>query len=196
MLLDNFRYFIVNVLKNGFSFGNLSTATPRIKFTDGSLYSYTSSGVASHAILPRSINATTIALLPRKFYNKSDNNNWSSVYPYMVLGTGDTPPTVEDYKLSGELITDLTFQGQPTLDDNNSLTYSILVTNANEQPITIKEVCLAIGTASTSSSSSSVAAALLTRDVLATPVTLNTGDSKTFSITIDFRSLTDTTVNE
>lgn len=194
MLLDNFRYFIVNVLKDGFGFSNLTTATPRIKFTDGSLYSYTGSATATHLFLPREISSSVIALLPGKFYNKAANVNWAPAYSYMVLGTGDTPPTVEDYKLSGELITDLTFQGQPTSNDNNSLTYSILVTNTTEQPITIKEVCLAIGTAAVATSSG--AAALLTRDVLATPVTLNTGDSKTFSITIDFRSLTDTTVNK
>ena len=190
MLLDNFRYFIVNALKTRFNFSSTTTATPRIKFTDGSLFSQN-----SYSIQPFAISDIVIELLPSKFYNTSVNvSNWSPAYAYMVLGTGDTPPTVEDYKLSGELITGLTSQGLPTLSDNNSLTYSISVTNAETQPITIKEVCLAIGTGT--STSKTGAAALLTRDVLATPVTLNTGDSKTFSITIDFRSLTDTTVNE
>lgn len=188
MLLNNFRYFVVNTLKGNWGFGDNTTATPRIKFTNGSLYSYNS------PIQPKGISAVTIALLPSKFYNTSDNTSWGTAYSYMVLGTGDTPPTVEDYKLSGELITSLTYQGQPTLNDNNSLTYSILVTNNTEQPVTIKEVCLAIGTGATANDSG--AAALLTRDVLPNPVTLNVGDSKTFSITIDFRSLTDTTVNE
>lgn len=187
MLLNNFRYFVVNTLKESWGFGGNTTSTPRIKFTDGSLYSYLLS-------YPKAIASTTIALLPSKFYNTAENASWGTAYSYMVLGTGDTPPTVEDYKLSGELITSLTYQGQPTLNDNNSLTYSILVTNNTEQPVTIKEVCLAIGTGNTSQSAG--AAALLTRDVLPNPVTLNVGDSKTFSITIDFRSLTDTTVNE
>lgn len=190
MLLNNFRYFVVNTLKDSWGFGANTTVTPRIKFTDGSLFSYAEVYKAS----PHGITSYTITLLPSKFYNTADNTTWNTGYAYMVLGTGETPPTVEDYKLSGELVTDLTSQGQPTLNDNNSLTYSILVTNNKKQPVTIKEVCLAIGTSSQSSSSG--AAALLTRDVLATPVTLNTGDSKTFSITIDFRSLTDTTVNE
>jgi hypothetical protein len=188
MLLNNFRYFVVNTLKGSWGFGENTTATRRIKFTDGSLFSYSPSQ-------PRGISPTTIALLPSKFYNTADNTSaWVTSYSYMVLGTGDTPPTVEDYKLSGELITSLTYQGQPTLNDNNSLTYSILVTNNTKQPVTIKEVCLAIGTGTISSKSG--AAVLLTRDVLPNPVTLNVGDSKTFSITIDFRSLTDTTVNE
>lgn len=190
MLLNNFRYFVVNTLKTSWGFGSNTTARPRIKFTDGSLFSLSS----QYRTKPNAINTTTIALLPSRFYNTGNNLDWNSVYAYMALGTGETPPTVEDYKLSGELITGLTYQGQPTLNDNNSLTYSILVTNNTEQPVTIKEVCLALGTDSTNSTSSE-AAALLTRDVLATPVTLNTGDSKTFSITIDFRSLTDTTVN-
>lgn len=189
MLLNNFRYLVVNTLKTSWGFGNNTTVRPRIKFTDGSLFS-----VATHELTkPNIISSTTIALLPSKFYDTTYNASWSQGYAYMVLGTGETPPTVEDYKLSGELITGLTDQGQPTLDDNNSLTYSILVTNNKEQPVTIKEVCLAVGTGNTTSTSG--AAALLTRDVLATPVTLNTGDSKTFSITIDLRSLTDTTVN-
>lgn len=186
MLLNNFRYFVVNNLKKSWGFGDNTTATPRIKFTDGSLFAYSTFD-------PSKISPNTIALLPSNFYNTGDKTNWTIGFAYMVLGTGETPPTIEDYKLSGELITGLTYQGQPTLNDNNSLTYSILVTNNTEQPVTIKEVCLAVGTDNQSSSSG--AAALLTRDVLATPVTLNTGDSKTFSITIDFRSLTDTTVN-
>lgn len=188
MLLNNFRYFVVNTLKASWGFDDNTTSTPRIKFTDGSLHSRDSSRQ------PNTISSTTIALLPSKFYNTADTSSWNPAYSYMVLGTGDTPPTVEDYKLSGELITSLTYQGQPTLDDNNSLTYSILVTNNTEQPVTIKEVCLALGTETISDNSG--AAALLTRDVLPNPVTLNVGDSKTFSITIDFRSLTDTTVNE
>lgn len=187
MLLNNFRYFVVNTLKTYWGFGGNTTATPRIKFTDGSLFTH-------NIKYPNMISQTTIALLPSTFYNTGSEKSWNTAYAYMVLGTGETPPTVEDYKLSGELITGLTYQGQPTLNDNNSLTYSILVTNNKEQPVTIKEVCLALGNDDLSSSSSG-AAALLTRDVLATPVTLNTGDSKTFSITIDFRSLTDTTVN-
>lgn len=188
MLLNNFRYFVVNTLKQAWGFGEDTTAKARIKFTDGSLFSYNSS------FQPYRISSTTIALLPSKFYNTTNNTNWPTSYPYMVLGTGNVTPTIDDYKLSGELVTGLTSQGLPTLNDNNSLTYSILVTNNTEQPVTIKEVCLAIGTADESVSAGG--AALLTRDVLATPVTLNTGDSKTFSITIDFRSLTDTTVNE
>lgn len=188
MLLNNFRYFVVNTLKSSWGFDSDSTAKKRIKFTDGSLYS-SSYGETR----PNAITSTTIALLPSKFYNTTYEASWHPVYVYMVLGTGETLPTVEDYKLSGEQITDLTYQGRHTLNDNNSLTYSILVTNNKEQPVTIKEVCLAICTSAVSASSG--AAALLTRDVLATPVTLNTGDSKIFSITIDFRSLTDTTVN-
>lgn len=188
MLLNNFRYFVVNSLKHTWSFEDKTTATPRIKFTDGSLFSYSQCSTQ-----PYNMTANKIPLLPSKLYNTTSNKNWTVGYAYMVLGTGETPPTVEDYKLSGELITGLTYQGQPTLNDSNSLTYSILVTNNTEQPVTIKEVCLALGTDYEGSSSG--AAALLTRDVLATPVTLNTGDSKTFSITIDFRSLTDTTVN-
>lgn len=191
MLLNNFRYFVVNSLKERWAFSRSSTtAAPRIKFTNGSLYS-----VSSHKYLPSTISGNDICLLPSRYYNTKDDTDWTLGYSYMALGTGDTPPTVEDYKLSGELITSLTYQGRTTLNDNNSLTYSILVTNNTEQPVTIKEVCLALGTASVNSSSSG-AAALLTRDVLATPVTLNVGDSKIFSITIDFRSLTDTTVNE
>lgn len=188
MLLNNFRYFVVNSLRYCWGFGDITTSTLKIKFTDGSLFSYSPSQ-------PDRMSGTTIALLPSKFYNTAENTSaWNPAYSYMVLGTGDTPPTVEDYKLSGELITSLTYQGQPTLNDNNSLTYSIVVTNNTEQPVTIKEVCLAIGTDTINVNSG--AAALLTRDVLPNPVTLNVGDSKTFSITIDFRNLTDTTVNE
>lgn len=192
MLLNNFTYLAVNILKDGFDFSSNTTATPRIKFTDGSLYSYNGSGSNTFRNLPYNL-MNGFNLLPSKFYNTSSNDSWSPAYMYMALGNGDTPPTIEDYKLSGNLIDTVTFQAQPTLSDNNSLTYSALVTNNTEQPITIKEVSLALGTKARSTSIG--AATLLTRDVLPTPVTLNTGDSKTFSVTIDFRSLTDSTVN-
>lgn len=109
----------------------------------------------------------------------------------IYLGTGNVTPTIDDYKLSGELVTGLISQGQETTANNNSITFSAIATNNTESPVTIKEIGLGGYVSGTAN-----CVCLLTRDVLATPVTLNTGDSKTFSITIDFRSLTDTTVNE
>jgi hypothetical protein len=109
----------------------------------------------------------------------------------IFLGTGNVTPTIDDYKLSGELVTGLTSQEKSTTANNNSITFSAMATNNTESPVTIKEIGL--GGYNTSSTP---CVFLLTRDVLTTPVTLNVGDSKIFSITIDFRSLTDTTVNE
>lgn len=193
MLLNNFRRVLVNILTTSFRVSsiNLSAMSNEIKTTVGKLTTY---GNANNSpILPP---ATSLDYLPRFLYTGTatevTGTNYSEMY--FACGDGDTPPTIEDYKLSGELIDELSFQTNNTSANNNSIVFSITATNNTENPITIKEIGICLGY--NYRTGSAFCAILLTRDVLPTPVTLNTGDSKTFSITIDFRSLTDTTVNE
>lgn len=191
MLLNNFRRILVNSLLGNINSAQYTGMTGEIITTGGVLYNpsqayrkYPALGILSQ---------TSIAVGAAS-YNSTEappNGSFGFTWYRIYLGTGNVTPTIGDYKLSGELITGLTSQEQSTTATNNSITFSATATNNTESPVTIKEIGL--GGEYTGNSPFVV---LLTRDVLATPVTLNVGDSKTFSITIDFRSLTDTTVNE
>ena len=191
MLLNNFRRVLVNTISGVLNLSQTLGMTGEMKTTGGTVYNPTyQSYIDSPTIFGLSHNCNICT--SDHFYDgtsiPTSNLTFSGCEIY--LGTGNVTPTIDDYKLSGELVTGLTPQEQSTIANNNSITFSAIATNNTESPVTIKEIGLG-GYCKTP-----VCAFLLTRDVLATPVTLNTGDSKSFSITIDFRSLTDTTVNE
>ena len=193
MLLNNFRRVLVNTISNNLNLSQIMGMTKEIKSTGGTVYKPSSQTyidfprigdlgyVCNICTSGKQYDGTDIVTAQLSFYG-------CEIY----LGTGNVTPTIDDYKLSGELVTGLKSQEQRTVANNNSITFSAIATNNTESPVTIKE----IGLGGYNNNSSAPCVILLTRDVLATPVTLNTGDSKTFSITIDLRSLTDTTVNE
>lgn len=189
MLLNNFRRLLVNTVSNNLGLTQLNGMTGEIKTTGGAVYN-SPSYMDSPQI--RGLSYYCNICTSDTHYNSTGNPPANLIFQgcEIYLGTGNVTPTIGDYKLSGELITGLTSQQQNTSATNNSITFSAIATNNTESPVTIKEIGL--GGYYTNKS----IVVLLTRDVLATPVTLNTGDSKRFSITIDFRSLTDTTVNE
>lgn len=191
MLLNNFRRVLVNTILYNLRLSQIMGMTREIKTTGGTVHNpgnqiYVGSpdirGLGSNCNICTSgtnYDSTSIPASKVEFTG-------CEIY----LGTGNVTPTIDDYKLSGELVTGLTSQEKSTTANNNSITFSAIATNNTESPVTIKEIGLG------GYHNDEPYVILLTRDVLATPVTLNTGDSKTFSITIDFRSLTDTTVNE
>lgn len=189
MLLNNFRRVLVNTISASLSLTQTMGMTGEIKTTGGTVY-YNSSRIYPQIVgLDNVCNICTSGTNYDSTSITTSNVNFSECEIY--LGTGNVTPTIDDYKLSGELITSLISQSQSTTANNNSITFSAIATNNTDAPVTIKEIGLGGYVSGTKPF-----VVLLTRDVLPTPVTLNVGDSKTFSITIDFRSLTDTTVNE
>lgn len=192
MLLNNFRRTLVNVISQELNLSQLKGMTGEIKTTGGIVYK---PNVIDYMSQPRmnGLSYTCDICTSGTNYDSTSIPTAGFVFSgcEIYLGTGNVTPTIGDYKLSGELITGLTSQEQKTTATNNSIKFSAIATNNTESPVTIKEIGLGGHT-----TSKAPCVVLLTRDVLATPVTLNTGDSKTFSITIDLRSLIDTTVNE
>ena len=188
MLLNNFRRVLVNTISKYLNLSQTMGMTGEIKSTGGTVYNSSSMDYPQIIGLKSNCNICTSGTN----YDSTDIpiGNFAFTGCQIYLGTGNVTPTIDDYKLSGELVTGLTSQSQNTSATNNSITFSAIATNNTDAPVTIKEIGLG------GYYNSPDCAFLLTRDVLTTPVTLNTGDSKTFSITIDFRSLTDTTVNE
>lgn len=192
MLLNNFRRVLVNTISSSLGLTRIDGMTKEIKTTRGKVYSPSSQNHLDSPTI-KGLSFTCSICTSGTSYDSTSIPTGHFVFSgcEIYLGTGNVTPTIDDYKLSGELVTGLTSQEQSITANNNSITFSAIATNNTESPVTIKEIGLGGYT-----TGSIACVILLTRDVLATPVTLNTGDSKTFSITIDFRSLTDTTVNE
>lgn len=189
MLLNNFRRVLVNTISSCLRLTQLEGMTGEIRTTGSIVYEPDNQNFPQMSSLSSHCNICTNNESYDSTSIPASNIIFSGCEIY--LGTGNVTPTIDDYKLSGELVTGLTSQKQSTTADNNSITFSAIATNNTESPVTIKEIGLGGYI-----DGNTPCAVLLTRDVLATPVTLNVGDSKRFSITIDFRSLTDTTVNE
>ena len=191
MLLNNFRRVLVNTISDNLGLVQISGMTGEVKTTVGTVYKPSNLNYMDFPQIGGLKSQCYICTSNSKYNSTSiPTGSFSLTGCEIYLGTGNVTPTIDDYKLSGELITGLASQEQSTTANNNSITFSAIATNNTESPVTIKEIGLG------GYSNSPECVFLLTRDVLATPVTLNTGDSKTFSITIDLRSLTDTTVNE
>ena len=112
------------------------------------------------------------------------SNNW------ICVGSGTTPPTVDDYKLENALL-DLTYQGRVLKYQNNTLIFSGIVTNNTEAPVIINEV----GVLLSSSSGASTGSALILRTVLQEPVILAVGDSRTFSVAVNLDEMLETSTN-
>lgn len=189
MLLNNFRRVLVNTIAAGLTLRQTNGMSEEIRVTSGILYK-PNRNVLGYPYIDGLNNDCSICTVSSAYDNTEvPATSISFTASQIVLGTGDTAPTIDDYKLSGDLIIGLTSQDRATSANNNSVTFSAIATNNTDNPVTVKEIGLAGLTLS------QPCMILLTRDVLPTPVTLNTGDSKTFSITIDFRSLTNSLNN-
>lgn len=112
---------------------------------------------------------------------------------FIIVGTGDTPPTIDDYKLSGELLPlECIKQGTGSIDNGFVITPSTTgfsvygaLRNNTEVPVTIKEIALAMGSLM---NSTTYPMWLLTRDVLPEPAVLQVGEAKAFEVAIDTMS--------
>lgn len=106
----------------------------------------------------------------------------STAYWYFIFGDGTTPPTIDDYKLSGDIVVPTMVSGTASASSgSNGITFQMTVINNTETPMTIGE----IGICNVISSGGCV---MLTRDVLLQPVVLQAGASKGFQIFIDTQS--------
>lgn len=98
----------------------------------------------------------------------------------ILFGTGDTPPTLDDYKLAGNIVTGITAQVSTSYeieDEGNGVSAVVglityLITNNNSTEITIKELCV-LGYCDTGSNSQT--GACFDRTVLDTPLTIQPG---------------------
>lgn len=87
----------------------------------------------------------------------------------IIFGTGDTPVTIDDYKLSGNIVTNIagnTVINHEFVDGGHETTCVCTITNTGGSSVTIKEAGLMMANYSL---------ALCERTVLDTPVTIPAG---------------------
>jgi len=112
------------------------------------------------------------------YHATSNATSYSKTPPGVVFGTGNTPPTVDDYTLSGSFISGLstsnvTVAETTSKNDDGSMvfTYVYTINNSTGADITIGE----IGIQTYANSSSYYINVLVERTVLDTPVTIAAG---------------------
>ena len=115
----------------------------------------------------------------------------------VVFGTGNTPPTIDDTTLSGDLVSGFSYSKSVTTergDDGVTFTALYTVTNNNAEAITISEVAIIANLTQYNTSTDASYKALLERTVLDTPVTIPAGGIGQVVYTITFNYPTATTV--
>lgn len=103
----------------------------------------------------------------------------------VIFGTGTTPPTIDDYYLSGNLITSFTALTSVNVlidDDGCTFTTTYTLTNTSENDFTVGEIGIMCNPASTGSAAASKA--LYERTVLDTPITIPAGGIGVVTYTI------------
>lgn len=108
----------------------------------------------------------------------------------VIIGTGTTPPTLDDYYLSGDLITGYTYSAavSNTYDgDRVTITALYTITNTSAADFTVGEIGL-IANLYQYNDASGDKKALLERTVLDSPVTIPAGGvgQITYTITIEY----------
>lgn len=100
-------------------------------------------------------------------------------YPFIGLGNGDTLESVNDYKLDSYINT-LSYVTGSASQNGDLCTKTATFKNNTSSTIIVKEVGLYFG----SGNSSTYPPLLLARKVLDTPISIEPGETKTFSVHI------------
>lgn len=171
MLLKNFAYQMSGNLGGSF-------AVHPVKDTTGEITTNSADEKS-----PGSPSLTSI--VSKDAYNTASSGSGTRVWAF-AFGTGDTPPTADDYKFSGELIEGLSLinsSGKLTVGTAGASFYATIV-NSSEAEITIKELALC-----SIISSNSSGCIMLTRDVLAEPLILQVGEQKVIQIDVNLSGM-------
>lgn len=108
----------------------------------------------------------------------------------VVLGTGSTPPTMDDITISGDLITRFAYSAGPIIsygEDGAECTVIYAVTNTGTDAFTVSEIAL-LYQVYTSNSGGNGGAFMIDRTVLDEPVTIPAGGigKVTYTIRMNF----------
>ena len=172
MLLKNFSYGLISLFLKSESDVSLKyfkgTMGQKVGITGGTLISRTFYGFVSSSA----------------YNGTSSNLEIANTYLGAAYGTGDTPPTIDDYQLSGDLISDFSLTNYAINVNANGITFSHSITNTGGTSVTIKEIALCLYQGSQYNQN----CVMLTRDVLAEPIVLEPNEQRNISIFIDSNS--------
>lgn len=106
---------------------------------------------------------------------------------YLMLGTGTTAPTADDYCLESPITTNLSCDSVSVSRTSLIKTYTATFTNSGSSDITVTEVgfwiCILYSYSNSDEKSDNF---LMDRTVLDTPVTIPAGESRTITYTLSF----------
>lgn len=172
MLLKNFSYGLVSLfLKSSSDNSNLY-----LKGTQGQ-----NVGIANGTNIPRN---RYYVVTSEAYTGAATEVSGNTSYFAAVYGTGTTAPTIDDYALSGNLITGLAYTNDDVDASANGITFSHSITNTGDISVTINEIALCLYY----STPSNKACVMLTRDVLAEPIVLEPNEQRNVSIFVDSNS--------
>lgn len=166
MLLKNFGALLATALTN-------TELKEGVKCTTGEL-------PKTASLLKMGPSNSLSAVIDSSVYTPNSSSGTSSQWAF-GFGTGTTPPTIDDYKFSGDLVTPTFVSKSGTAHNgSNGSIFAMVVINQKQEAMTINEIGLFRRT--------SAGCVMLTRDVLPQPVVLQPGESKGFQIYIDTQS--------
>lgn len=119
------------------------------------------------------------------YTNTGSSDSTSTQYKGIILGTGTTPPAYSDYKMEN-YNTGLTYSNTTTSWSAPNFILTESATNNTDASIVVSEV----GVFGMRSDSASYKKILLTRNVIE-PVTIKPGETKTFTVKINFDKFSD-----
>ena len=106
---------------------------------------------------------------------------------YLMLGTGTTAPTADDYLLESPITTNLSCDSVSVSRTSLIKTYTATFTNSGSSDITVTEVGFIVYILYTySSTTENSDSFLMDRTVLDTPITIPAGESRTVTYELSF----------
>ena len=196
MFLKNYFLFMDDYYSK--TLGDETTLTSQLKQLDGTLsndYAITYRTYGVHGIQLAYQNPSWYGSFTGSLFyisNNADNvfyGNQSYPYDYenwgLVIGDGNTPPTLDDYNLSDNIITD--FSATTTISHSYAAgkltiiaTYNI--TNTGASAFTIREYGTRIRRKTSGNG------AMLLRSLLETPLTINPGETSVMTVKITIQN--------
>ena len=181
MLLKNFGSFLATIGGKSAGMGIVTTSD----VSDDSISKY---------LLINKFTGT-FAIPYNQYYINTAMGTPTSFYYTILFGDGDTPPTINDNKLSGNFLSYglITSSSSVVSNGSDGFRFNAVIQNTYDSTnMTIKEIGLGIMTKNSANSGIIV---MLTRDVLDSPVILEPSATKGFEIFIDTQSFV-TSINK
>lgn len=175
MLLKN---FIVSLASG--------VATPTTNDSSNPLFRKTTQGDSFQI---RSGSLADIYSVSGSIYNTKGSNGIQTIGHYrgIVLGTGTTPPTYEDFKIEAPVESSGYSNNSYSISANCQQILTQSYTNKSSEDIIVTELGFFVSDADNNEYYAKV---LLTRNVIS-PVTIKPNETKTFTIKIDYNKFSD-----